>query len=182
MRFDSTITLDSSTCEGVRFTIRRLTKVTMAKRDMEILDQQVRFAELNERIDALRKPYGDDEEPPLEVRVEMTRYDRERGVIIDSAFKPATIKAALVSIDGYELDGKRVTAAMLLENGPNELIDEVWIAINKHSILTVDQAKNLQSPSTSEGKADGVIQSSTATSADGSDTTSGGSVTNTSPA
>jgi hypothetical protein len=160
-QFTSTVTVESKKLDGVSFVVRRLSAVERANRDLLILDPQIRLTEINERMKLIRAPYQDEtdaegkpiegtaREAPLEVLLELTKLDREAGCLINAHSKPATIRAGFVSAKGLTYDGKEATADLILANGPDVLIDEIWIAIDEHSGLTPDQKKASESSGTS---------------------------------
>lgn len=152
--FASKVPIDSVSVPGVRFTVRRISQAVRARRDLEIIEPQIRIAELSERIRILREPYGSKEdepvkEMPIDIRVEVTKLDREMGALINGQIKPASIRLGVVAIEGAQYDGEPGNVERLLEYGPDELIEEIWVAVQQHFGLPVDQLKNSQSPSIS---------------------------------
>jgi hypothetical protein len=187
LNFQTQIPIDSKAVPGVKFVVRRLSVVERSTVDLSIIDAQVRAAELQDELKAIEAEYptpkpksvkeGEDPEPllkrdiPPDVLKRETRLDFELGCIVSAHLKPAYIRAALVSLDGAQYAGRQATADMLLANGPDVLIDEVWLAANQHAKLSVEQQKNSPSPSTSAAPEGGQIRSSTAAIASDTPTT-----------
>lgn len=106
-------------------------------------------------------------------RVARNKLDHRIGLIINRELKPAYIRASLVSIEGFEVEGKPAAKPWdtLICNAPDELIDELYLAANLNSGLTSEQEKNSQSPSPSPAAEDGGRSSTTANSAASAPTT-----------
>ena len=176
LNFDPTVTVRSESLADVSFTVRRLSVIERSRVDLQILEQQMRAAELQEEVLAIQAEYplpsnGDKRDIPPEVRTRELKLDFELGCLISGYLKPAYIRAGLVSIEGLQHGGRPATAETLLASGPDLLINEVWLALNQHARLTGEQEKNSSSPSTSPAadRADG--KSSTAGTANGGDST-----------
>jgi hypothetical protein len=91
-------------------------------------------------------------------RVARNKLDHRIGLTINRDLKPAYIRASLISIEGFEVEGQPAMAKpweSLLRYAPDELIDELYVAANLNSGLTTDQEKNSQSPSPSPAVEDG---------------------------
>lgn len=154
LNFEPTVTIDAQSSPGVRFTVKRLSQMERAKRDMQIAVHTLRIGEIAARVKEIREPYQAKEgeqapKMPIEDQVEITKLDREAGVLWNLHVKPAFVRAGLVSVDGMTHGGKPVTADSLLEYGPDDLTDEVWLAVSNNASLTYEQAKNSPSPFTS---------------------------------
>ena len=110
-------------------------------------------------------------------RVARNKLDHRIGLIINRELKPAYIRASLVSIEGFEVEGKPAAKPAakpwesLIHHAPDELIDELYLAANLNSGLTSEQEKNSQSPSPSPAAEDGGRSSTTASSAASAPTT-----------
>lgn len=147
MRFESQFTIDSKLFPGVRITVRRLNQVQRARLEFELLPHRVRYSDLMAKLEALPK----EPEPPAidPDRIERGRLTLESTAVLNAHFKPLTIRAGFISIEGADLNGSPFTADSLIEHGDSALIDEVWIAIEQEAGLSAEQTKNSQSPSTS---------------------------------
>jgi len=151
--------VESTNCPGVTFTVRRLNKIQRSARDLPVMEARMRYTEISERYFELKAI--PEQTPELEREARMIDY--EAGLIINQHLKPASVKAALVSISGMEIDGKPVTAESLLADGSPDadaLIDEIYAACEIASGLTGVQQKNSQSPSTSPEPGDGETKGS----------------------
>ncbi len=85
---------------------------------------------------------------------EYTVLDHEANLIVAKDLQPAYIKAGLLSITGYEVDGKAATIDAVL-TGPNDaLLDEIYERCVEASGLSADARKNSQSAGTSTEQAD----------------------------
>ncbi len=145
------ITTESKALPGVKITVRRLTQIQRAMRDLDCMEQQVRIAEIQAELDELVKPFrktddADEQELPRDVVAKGTRLLNERNALEAAYVKPSTIRAGLIRIEG---EGVARNADELIENGPDALIDEVYTEISRASGLTVDERKNSSSPSDS---------------------------------
>ena len=141
MDISSRFTEQSNSLSGVSFTVRRLNSIQRAHREAVIIESREQLAEI-------LKQYADlaDGDPGK------ARLDREYGVIHARYIKPAVILAGLVRVDGLTADGKPVTdAEALLELGADAdaLIDEIYIACERGSGLTVAQKNESSSGGTS---------------------------------
>jgi hypothetical protein len=81
-------------------------------------------------------------------------------------WKPAWIRWGLVSIEGFVLDDRAGTIDDLLgPDGPDQLIDEIFLKILDVSGLGAQRSGNLPGPGPSEDQADGKTSSSIASNA-----------------
>ena len=164
MNIKPTFTQDSRTSPGVRFTMRVLNQITRAERDAELVDARASIAELAaemqrlpdpdepiRRIEAAAKAEGREATPEEQAqiraieskpetigqRVARNKLDHRIGLIINRELKPAYIRASLVSIEGFEVEGKPAAKPWdtLIRNAPDELIDElaagIFTAVNE---------------------------------------------------
>lgn len=137
--FEPTVDHASKSFDGVTFTVRVLNNIQRAKRDLALLPQKAELTRLTSRLDDLRKQDNFD-------TVEELRLDAEIGLLTNIHIKPALISAGLISITGA--DGIS-NAAELIDHGPDDLIDEVYVACFMASGLTHYQQKNSSSQSDS---------------------------------
>jgi hypothetical protein len=162
LNFDTEVTVPSVAVPDVQFTVRRLSRVERAKRDLTIAEYQVRHDEIDrtaakllepfhDQIKEWAKQYRDGEEQtdpdflPTDLAHQVRTLRHEQAALMDAYIRPATIRAGLVSIEGLCYRGKPATAELLIANGPDELIDEVFNAIAVHARLSVPQVKNSES-------------------------------------
>jgi len=168
MDIASKITQESKVLPGVTFTVRRLNQIQRAKRDFGLIEERGRYTELYERYKAL----PDD----AEHLVARAKLDHEMGLIINAHFKPAYIRAGLVSIEGYQIDGTAPSADKLIESGDELLVDEIYLACEVASGLSAAAQKNLPSPGTSDKPEGGQASSSIAGNASSVQSTGSGAV------
>ena len=200
MNIKPTFTQESQACPGVRFTMRVLNQITRAERDAELVEARSNIAELAaqmqrlpdpdepiRRIDAAANSECREQTPEEQAqiqaiearpetvsqRVARNKLDHRIGLTITRDLKPAYIRASLISIEGFEVEGKPAVKPWdtLIRNAPDELIDELYVVANLNSGLTTDQEKNLQSPSPSPEVEDGGTSNMTASSAANAATT-----------
>lgn len=138
---------------GVSFKIRTLNVMKRAQRDAGIASQRLEYTRLSAERATQFKALGGDtgtiEEQtarvnalPIEKRLEILRLDEEADSIFNQFILPATIRAAFVSIDGYELDGATPDIDALLNDAPDDLLGEIYAACVRGSGLTEGEAKN----------------------------------------
>jgi hypothetical protein len=141
LNFETKVRIESDKLPGVAFTVRRLSKIQRDKITLAALQDQLRVSDLWEQ---LQKKLED-----KDAASEAVRLDAEIGVITSANLKPMYIRAGLVSIEGVQYGGKPATTDLLIENGPDELVDEIWLAINAHAKLTMEQQGNSPSAAAS---------------------------------
>jgi hypothetical protein len=144
---------ESTTTPGVRFRVRVLNVVRRARRDAAIADQRLEYTRATtERAAAFRLLVGEDGTIqelndkanllPDEKRVQLYALDERCNGILQQHIIPATIRAGLVEITGLQLNGKPADAELLIEEGPDDLLAEVYEACANAAGLTEEQAKN----------------------------------------
>jgi hypothetical protein len=148
--FASKVEYPSQSCEGVKFTVRVLNKIQRAQRDLELIPHQAETTRIFERMKAIEDPKS----------IEYLELDARYGVLINLHFKPAYIRAGLISVEGFE---GIETAADLIDRGPDSLIDEVYEKCYLASGLTTEQQKNSSSASDSVAPVAEASQNTTAT-------------------
>jgi hypothetical protein len=152
-------TIESKVSPGVSFTIRRPARHLRAKRDLAILDEVIAYrsacwqtVELLKRAGYTIQPDGKyerstDVPPSPEVEAEIARLDNEITTRLSAHIMPASIKTALLSIEGVEVDGVKITTAEeLLQAGPevNPLLQEIYDAIEaKAPTIAAEQKEPL---------------------------------------
>lgn len=121
MTYESTVTSDSRTYGGVRFTIRRM---SFGRR----LELARRVREAGHKLDFARA--GSSTEDALE------------AASIGGAIDRLVIEWGLAGIEGLEIDGAAADAAALIERGPEELAREIAEAVKRECGLSEDERKN----------------------------------------
>jgi hypothetical protein len=121
MRYESTITVESSAVEGVRFTIARMT--------------------FGRRIELMRRVRQ------LSARMEFERAgshvaDQIQASLLGAEIDELYLRWGLVAIDGLELDGDPATSETLVSHGPERLCQEIIAAIKRECSLTDEERKN----------------------------------------
>lgn len=103
----------------------------------------------------------------LQLRVieKIEDVSREIDIITQTESDPVYLEECLVSINGYEVDGKVPDWKLLLEAGDEALCAEIIHAIKAEAGLTVKEKENLESPITSGAVADGQMNVTTAPNA-----------------
>lgn len=152
MNFQSKTRHESTTCEGVAFTIRTLSQKKRARWGLSVADH---LAEQDRLAREMRDLEGDGdvpEENQLKRQALLYRY-----IGIENAYiKPSVIDLGLVSIEGVTVDGGEADLAGILESVPDELLEEIHAACKQAAGLSEEDSKNLPSPGTSAGQTDGV--------------------------
>lgn len=177
--FQTTKTIDSKTCEPVKFTIRTFTdglrtevydavsaaegelylleaEIEKAREDLGFLDQMSQ----QERTEHYNKLPKSDRDTLSRLYVSITA---KRSKEVD----PAKFRVGFVSIDNLEIDKKSVglTADEVRVSGPPKLYAEILGAIEHEIRLNGEEKENLGLPSTSGAETDGEIQVITASNA-----------------
>lgn len=75
-------------------------------------------------------------------RAQLDELNDRANLIDNEHLVPATIRAALVEVTGYEIDGKPATVEAFISDAPDELLNEAYDACTGASGLTAEQAKN----------------------------------------
>ena len=146
--FETKVTIESKVLPGVKVTFRRLSRMARAKRDIAIASERVRLTEIYHERVKLSEPFQQEgSKVPFNVVMAIAKLIEEDRQLMDERVKPATIRPGFVSAEGIQYDGKPATAELILENGPDEFVDEVYELISEHSALTVEQQKNSSPPS-----------------------------------
>lgn len=165
---------------GATFTVRRLSVIERAKRDLPLAEHQGRYSDLldERRLFSPEK----DVEPTPEQRKELRRIDLEIDSVLNLHLKEAIIRAGLVKIEGIEVDGRPITIDEFLQFGDEDLIDQAFVFCDLASQLDSARLKNLQSPGTSPALVATPGENTSATIADAAGTTATETAENTSPA
>jgi hypothetical protein len=181
MDLESKKTFDSVSTPGVKFTLRRLNQRQRAMRDLKIADEKLEYDKALGPFLKLEEEWkGRESERSPEVLAEVASLNYRMGLILNAHIKPATIRAALISIgkvgesgklEPLTVDGKPYTPDTFVELcDKDELMDEIWIEAETLAGLKVRQAENFSSPSPSQEAAAGGNPLTSATSATTMDT------------
>jgi hypothetical protein len=162
MNFLTKQTIESTARPGVRFTVRNLSVVERAERDLRLLDIDARVQELVAKIrgvvDAEQKPLAGREQ-------EFQKADSELGLVLIAKKYPEIIHTSLISIEGLEVDGRAATVEDVIHCQDRALFYEVLGACLAGDGLSAVQEKNSPSPGTSPEAADGAATLTTADAA-----------------
>lgn len=153
---------------AVTVTVRRLSVLERAKRDLPIAEHQQRYEELLGEYAAL--PEKADDDTPDQKR-ERRRLNIEIGQVLNLHIKPVILRSGLVEIKGAEVGGRPITVDEFLQLADADLIDEAFVACDLAARLGVEQLKNLQSLGTSSVRAAGPGENSTAANVAPTDST-----------
>lgn len=183
MMFSSLTKVTLSSAEGVTAFLRK----PIARRRFE-LDQQLagpiaRRAELAQGFEQASKQMtkhqqdlkaeGLREQEQVKIQAELSHLVREQlqalnelAALDEQEFKPAYLRHMVLKLDGAkDEDGHPVTVEFIIQNGPQEVIDELYAAVKKELGLTVDEQGESQPPSTSTAPEGGETSGTTATDA-----------------
>jgi hypothetical protein len=172
MDLESKKTFQSESSPGVSFTLRRLSASARARRDLSISEHSLLRNEIARKGYELYKPFkpakGSTEESPIppDVMKEINVLTDHLGMLDEAYVKPATIRAALLKIEGSTLDGKPYTADSFIDYCTDDaLMEEVYERAKELSGLPPEQASTFSSPSASDAAGAGSTSNTTATAA-----------------
>jgi hypothetical protein len=111
---------DSKTIEGVRFAIKR---ISLAQR----LDLNKRVRELTLRHEFLKAGPAPDQ---LE------------AAWADLLVRKLYVEWGLAALEGFSIDGETATLELLIEKGPEKLVDEIVFVIQEETGLSEEERKN----------------------------------------
>ncbi len=121
MLYQSTTTIQSTSFEGVEFTIARMTfgrRIELMRRVRQ-LSAQMEFEKAGSQV-----------------------ADQIHASLIGAEIDGLYLKWGLVAIEGLELDCGEVTAESLVSHGPEALCREIIAAIKSECSLTDAERKN----------------------------------------
>ena len=121
MQYESTLTLQSGTFEGVSFTILRM---SFGRR----IDLMRRVRDLSSRI----------EYEQAGIRAE----DKIRASVLRADIDELYLRWGLSSLHGLRIDGRDADIESLLSGGPEALCREIVAAIKRECALTEEDRKN----------------------------------------
>ena len=121
MNYTSTATIESESCPGVTFTVRRMT----LGRRMEMMRQvrdRARKLEFHKAGDSLE--------------------DAMNGSLLVSEIEELYLDWGLIGIDGLEIDGLPASKERLIPDGPESLCKEIISAVKAEVFLSETERKN----------------------------------------
>lgn len=170
MNWKSTCTLDSQAMAGVRIICKRFTRERRAALELELVEYRDQLREkmlayadnienkglLDNDGNFVLDENGNPKDPGDSTFVRAQKATRRRAFDqwaaggIEMYIKPATLRTYVTRVEGLTVDDVPIlTGADLVERGPDELCDEVYMFVNLHGGITADESKNLPSPITS---------------------------------
>jgi hypothetical protein len=185
MNYNPELQFESKIIPGVRATIKRLSATLRADVEIEIADIQQRIRDLTfEYAEHLDDPGEIDEDDkvvragdaPLVRKQKALRRQAIAAQIeaLGKAARPVYVRRSIQKIDGCTIKGQPVTPINLVEDGPPELVDEIYEYISERNGLTPEEMGNSESPSTSAAPEGEKPSTSNAAAAGSADTTAGG--------
>jgi hypothetical protein len=121
MKYESVVDIESKSCQGVRFTITRMSfgrRIELAKRVREIAHR----LEFSQASDAAK--------------------DVVEAAVIGGEVDRTILSWGLVKVDGLEIDGAPAAADTIVDIGPEALCREIVAAIKHECGLTEEERKN----------------------------------------
>lgn len=121
MEYASTVTFESQAVPGVRFTILRMSfgrRIELTRRIRE-LGRQIEFLEA-----------GSDFREKIE------------ATLLANEVQRLYLEWGLKEVSGLKIDGRAAEPANLIEEGPEELCQEIVAAIKSECSLSEDERKN----------------------------------------
>ena len=194
MTYNSRETIESKVIPGATFTIKRMSVARRAKFNLAIAEYSAKLREIKKArtlldgelqtareaaISALVASGIAREEaetnPALKINFPEEKFqawadlaDQERRLDQD-VMTPALVRCGFHSIEGFEIDGKKPDAEVLIEDGPQELCAEIAAAVDRSMGLSLEERLNLKSPTTSAQPVDGPTSNTTAQPASSAD-------------
>ena len=165
MNFASKVTHQSTTCEGVSFTIKKLSEGLRMKLRLALADANAKLRDLaTEEAASVGAP--DAERLGL-----LSRISTDVRDLMNDVLAPAWVRALLVSIDGLTIDEAPATPETLISDGPRELYREVVAAVQAEFGLTERERGESAPPTTSSAQVDGRTSDTSADAVDAPATT-----------
>ncbi len=121
MDFDSTRTIESSTCAGVHYCIARISfarRLELTRRVRE-LGRRIAFDEAGENLDG-----------------------KLAGAIARAEIDRLYLEWGLVSVSNLQIDGQPAGPAELIERGPEQLCREMVAEIRRECGISEEERKN----------------------------------------
>lgn len=171
-QYTSSKTVESQFAPGVVYTLRKQTERRRAERELSFAPLREKFVALTEKYEALRA-----EADKLK---ELVLASHEMSLFVFKEWYPAWIRWGIAKIEGLEIDGAVADVERLIEEGPDELIQEA-VKVAESGGLSLDEQKNSASPGGSADQAGGTTPTSTAETASSKGSTPAETAASTSP-
>jgi hypothetical protein len=156
MNYCSRTTHESLLYPGTIFVLKKMNERRRVHREMVIAGIRLK---VNEGSAAIRAALADAENLPPGTADQLNRVF---GVLLHDEWYPAWIRWAFHSIENFEIDDKPATLETLLDQGPTDLLEEIFLAVLKESGISTVEKENLDSPTTSAAPVAGKTNSTTA--------------------
>lgn len=174
INLESKTTFESKAFPGIKFTIRKYTEGVRhelrrltAGNGRELNEAGAEMARLrDEYVAAIEADPA--AKPTPEFLEAISRVDDIRSCQIE----PAYVRAAFVSVDGVQIDGRPLTANDVIQSAPRELYTELYTFIADEYGLTEREKGESEPPSICGAAEGGSDQSSNAPTASDKDSTS----------
>ena len=121
MTYESTVTVSSKTASGVSFIVARM---SFGRR----MDLMRRIRELSQRLEFLEASTSPGE--------------RMDAGLLRAEIDKLYVAWGVLSVQGLLVDGKEATPDLLIEAGPESLLQEVLTAVRAETGLTENERKN----------------------------------------
>jgi hypothetical protein len=172
LSFKPTYTIPSSIQTGVSFTVKRLSAIDRANRELENADAFDALAQIQRDHSRLPKAvvikeFREGNEVEIDTYPNDTPEESDRRAALNTRFKrllnakiyPIVFESALQAVSGFESVEAFISAAS------DELLSEAYICCEAASRLTAEQLGNLESPGTSSEAVAGQSEISIVTTA-----------------
>lgn len=189
LTYSSTLSVDSQTFPGVRFTLHKMSEARRAAFTLQTAELQSRLRSLNRQAMKIIQQVKDAAEPGPELDGQIEDLHAQTTALVSGELNPAYVRWGLKSITGLAVlnddDAEAApveikTAEALIADGPPELFAEICGAIISASSMTEADLKNFKLPSISGGQTDGSGKTMTADSASNADGSGDATALNTS--
>lgn len=157
LSFDKQYTIPSKVAAGVSFTVRRLSLIERANRDLESAESLDKLDDLRRQFELLPQDAKHDTADQAALRIQI---DNQYMRILHAKVFPVVIRAGLLAVDGF--DG---SVDDLLQCGDSDLLNEAYTYCEAAAKLTAEQLKNLASPGISDAAVAGQSETSNAATA-----------------
>lgn len=184
MKYASKERIESKTCPGVAFTVRRLTGDRRVELSLKLADAYDKLGDLRReaaRVAVKVKPLVDQAHAAIKAGdadalkalngnsdvIEAARLHLRITSVERDEILPVCVRALLHSVEGLEIDGKPATPQATVEDGPPELYNEIAQVVQRELGLSEDEQGNSASPTTSAALVDRRTNPTSAENAEG---------------
>ena len=121
MQYNSAVTLESDSCPGVKYTVRRisLARRMALVRQIRELAAKLEFTQAGKSLD-----------------------DRIGSALLSAEIDELYLRWGAVRVEGLTIDGHEATPERLMADGPEDLCREIVAAIKLQCALGDDERKN----------------------------------------